>query len=145
MSQNKAPTNHGEIELDPAHLPEVRKQNNCCLTAILNNNQNIEDILKRFSNYNKLVRVIAYVMRWKHKVINKQIRVTHTKSLSVEELDNSIEIIIRLSQKVPFGKEIHSLKIDNHVNSDSKIFSLNPFLDETGILRVGGRLHNTNF
>lgn len=49
--------------------------------------------------------------------------------------------MIRLEQAINFTAEIKQLKASSGLSSSSKILSLNPFLDEHLILRIGGRLH----
>ena len=64
--------------------------------------------------------------------------------LKVEELDNAEKIIIRLIQRDEFASEIANLKEIKAVHKKSKLLSLNPFLDDHCVLRVGGRLkHST--
>nr|CAH7730421.1 unnamed protein product [Callosobruchus chinensis] len=46
-------------------------------------------------------------------------------------------------QAVTFSQEIKDLQYNGKVNKNSKLFSLYPFLDQTGIIRVGGRLSNS--
>lgn len=58
--------------------------------------------------------------------------------------------IIKLVQKASFAEEIKILSSRGNVNSDqhkvvnasSYLFNLDPFLDEQGILRVGGRIRH---
>uniref|UniRef100_A0A0K8VHT8 Integrase catalytic domain-containing protein n=1 Tax=Bactrocera latifrons TaxID=174628 RepID=A0A0K8VHT8_BACLA len=54
------------------------------------------------------------------------------------------EMLIRYQQKLQFREEIQSLEIKKEINHKSSIASLNPILDNKGILRVGGRLGNSN-
>ncbi|XP_043469456.1 uncharacterized protein LOC122503094 [Leptopilina heterotoma] len=49
-----------------------------------------------------------------------------------------------MTQRECFSEEIKQLAIENSVHSKSDLRSLNPFLDEEGLLRVGGRLTNSN-
>ena len=60
-------------------------------------------------------------------------------SLNVSELNAAHDIIIRHFQKKFFENEIASLRSGWALLRSSSIVSLNPFLDEKGILRVGGR------
>ncbi|XP_017765495.1 PREDICTED: uncharacterized protein LOC108554662, partial [Eufriesea mexicana] len=90
-----------------------------------------------FLCFNKLVRTIAYRLRLKNP---KQ----HRGPLSTEELEGAHDRIIRSVQHSHFPTELHDLRKFNKVNSKSRLLPLNPFLDEQGIMRVGGRLHRSN-
>lgn len=60
-------------------------------------------------------------------------------ALTVEKLNESLNILVKLVQKDVFYTEIHNLSSKNKLLNSSKILNLNPFLDSHGILRVGGR------
>ncbi|XP_047543172.1 uncharacterized protein LOC125075518 [Vanessa atalanta] len=49
-----------------------------------------------------------------------------------------------LPEKEQFETEIQNVKIKKTVNKKSKLKRLNPYLDEDGILRVGGRLRHSD-
>ncbi|XP_076301683.1 uncharacterized protein LOC143219699 [Lasioglossum baleicum] len=51
---------------------------------------------------------------------------------------------IDILQHEQFKKEIDTLNSGKALDKRSKILNLNPFLDERGILRVGGRLHHSH-
>nr|XP_042912271.1 uncharacterized protein LOC122272538 [Parasteatoda tepidariorum] len=63
--------------------------------------------------------------------------------LSNEEINASEQFLLRVIQNEEFGSEIRSLKLHEKVSPTSKIRNLNPLLDSNGVLRVGGRLGNT--
>ncbi|KAJ8928095.1 hypothetical protein NQ314_019375 [Rhamnusium bicolor] len=62
-------------------------------------------------------------------------------SLKVYELQDSLDVIIKFLQQKHFSHEISFLK-DNKAITNKGLLSLSPFLDQSGILRVGGRLSN---
>ncbi|XP_035221911.1 uncharacterized protein LOC118194814 [Stegodyphus dumicola] len=47
-------------------------------------------------------------------------------------------------QERNFTNEVRALKNNDELSSESKLRSLNPFVDESGVIRVGGRLENSN-
>ncbi|XP_066253588.1 uncharacterized protein [Euwallacea similis] len=63
----------------------------------------------------------------------------------VEELNEAQIILVKLAQYETFHKEIDELSKNNRLASDNRILNLNPFLDSAGVLRVGGRLTNSDF
>ena len=111
-------------------LPEAKKIV-CLITATSNVN-----ILQRYSSFNKLKRVIAYCMRFKFQKQYKGL-------LKVEELKNAEMIIVKLIQTVEFADDIHFLKQGKPIHKKSKLITLNPFLDNDDIMRVGGRINNS--
>jgi hypothetical protein len=52
--------------------------------------------------------------------------------------------IVQLLQKSEFQNEILALKNGKPLSDNSKLVSLNPFLDSSNIIRVSGRLKNAN-
>lgn len=50
--------------------------------------------------------------------------------------------IVKLIQHAHFSKEIEELKNNRNVSLKGKMNKLNPFIDDDGIVRVGGRLTN---
>nr|XP_012145447.1 PREDICTED: uncharacterized protein LOC100881684 [Megachile rotundata] len=95
------------------------------------------EILYKFSNFNKLIRVIAYCYRFYNR-INKKVKTVGP--LTIPELDFAHDIIIRLTQKESFQAEINSLKQETGSLQKCHLSALQPFIDSSGILRVGGRL-----
>jgi hypothetical protein len=90
---------------------------------------------ERFSSWKRLVRVTAWVLRMKLKLLAK-IRPTHESAaggecLTPEELERSQTFWIKEAQK----------SLDAKVKA-KELKMLSPFTDEEGIIRVGGRIDN---
>ncbi|CAG7646258.1 unnamed protein product [Allacma fusca] len=64
--------------------------------------------------------------------------------ISSEELSLSVRVLVRFVQHSAFASEIRAIAKHQRVHSDSNIKSLNPFLDQELVLRVGGRLDKAN-
>jgi len=58
------------------------------------------------------------------------------------ELNSALFRWIKITQQQCFEREITSLKSNKSLPPKSPVLSLNPFLDDLGILRVGGRLRH---
>lgn len=99
------------------------------------------NILTKYGNFNRLQRVIAYCKRFYHNL--KFPHKKHTRHITSEELTKAEETIIGLVQRETFSNEIQQLEKKQMVNRKSKLRTLNPFLDERGLLRVGGRLERS--
>ncbi|KAK9744294.1 hypothetical protein QE152_g7872 [Popillia japonica] len=65
-------------------------------------------------------------------------------SLTPSELNTSMITLIKIAQASSFAKEIHQLTQNGKLDNDSRLLSLNPFIDNEGILRVSGRLNRSN-
>lgn len=90
-----------------------------------------------FSTFLRLQKSFAYCLRFiKNSKPGSQ---KLSGSLSVEETKSSLLTLAKIVQSQYFSQEISQLKSGNPI-SDSSIISLNPFIDENDILRVGGRL-----
>lgn len=60
--------------------------------------------------------------------------------ISVNEFKSAVDEIIKVVQNAYCRAETSSLRNNQPLNTKSHISSLNPFLDDTRILRVGDRL-----
>lgn len=96
------------------------------------------DILEKYSSIIKLQRIIAYVFRYINNAKNKERKTTGP--LVLNELETSLSTIMKLTQFTEFEKEIKCLEKGTSLSPQSKLLTINPFLDSKGILRVGGRL-----
>ena len=87
----------------------------------------------RFSSWKKLVRVIAWVLRIKKKFLAKLKKTNESQMrqgpLSAQELEEGRKHVIRHAQK-----NLQSRLLNNEFKM------LSPFVDDEGIIRVGGRV-----
>ncbi|KYN05838.1 hypothetical protein ALC62_03227 [Cyphomyrmex costatus] len=109
-------------------IPELKR--NTCLIAI----QTDLNIFLKFSSYQRLLRIVAYCLRF--LPANK-----HRGLPCAEEIGNAEMLVLKLLQAIRFSDEIKQLNMG--VLKKSKFISLNPFLDEHGLIRVGGRLRKS--
>ncbi|XP_060536764.1 uncharacterized protein LOC132708412 [Cylas formicarius] len=119
-------------------LLEARKENIILSFTLLNN----LGLIERFSTYRKLIRITAYVLRFGYNLRHKKARRFDT--LLQCELDNAItKLCINIQHQV-FQTEIKCLNSNQNIPKGSKLLALSPFIDEIGLLRVGGRLKNSH-
>ncbi|XP_066585627.1 uncharacterized protein [Prorops nasuta] len=107
-----------------------------------NPHDEILDSLERFSNFPRVVRIIAYCIRWKTLYSNKDTPLSIGPSL--HELAYSKRCLFKLVQFRFFSAEVTLLSKGQAVRSGSALARLAPFIDEHGLIRVGGRLHNAD-
>lgn len=100
--------------------------------------------LEQFSSFTRLLRVTAWLIRFSRNCRARKNELNRiTGPLSVQELNQAKTYWISVSQKEYFAKEIKTLQSKARVPQSSSLLSLNPLLDEVGLLRVGGRESNS--
>ncbi|XP_061717053.1 uncharacterized protein LOC133524913 [Cydia pomonella] len=119
------------------NLPEVRTE--ITLSACIQDETFID--FERFSNFLRLKRAVAYVLRFISAC--KGMAVT-TQYLNDVELKNALNLLIKISQAESLPEYKLLLKSQT-LPKGSPLLKLNPFLDENSIMRVGGRLANSEF
>ncbi|XP_058798334.1 uncharacterized protein LOC131668296 [Phymastichus coffea] len=117
------------------------------------------DIYSRFSDYGRLIRSIAYLLRWRRKEPLRDSVPTTEKSkrgvryLSSAEIAYAERLILLLIQRENFSTEIKLLRSNDNkatgtlrgtFRNRTKFDEISPFLDGDGLIRVGGRLKNSN-
>lgn len=100
----------------------------------------VEQLWSKFSVWSKLLRVVTWCLRFIRNARGDRIL---TDFLDTKELKDAHDIIIKLVQRTEYDQEISAL-VKKTVLKKSPLISLNPFLDNCGLLRVGGRLRNAN-
>lgn len=128
---------------EEATLPEVKALTS--YTFAVNSKENLVNKVvefSRFSNFLRLKRTIAYVLRF---INNCKGQRNSSQALSVEELQKAGTLLIKLSQFETFYEEIETLSKGHQLHKRSKLLALNPFVDTEKVLRVGGRLGNSSF
>jgi hypothetical protein len=75
---------------------------------------------------------------YKNSLDSKKIRVVFDASAK------SNNVIVKSIQKRSFAEEYHQLSTGGGIEKNSTIRNLSPFLDENGVIRVGGRIRNAN-
>ena len=101
-------------------------------------------LANRYSSYRTLTHVTAWVRRAAHNFLapinNHPLK--RDEYLTVEELRQAINFLLKCSQRRTFTSEIALLTASppQAIKASSHILSLNPFMGQDGLLHVGGRL-----
>ncbi|GBM34142.1 hypothetical protein AVEN_18027-1 [Araneus ventricosus] len=117
------------------------KRNVTVSCAVTNDFDFLDKLLNLTNNYSKLIRILSFCCRFIKNCLHKNVE---TGFLTAAELDNAEQLLIKQVQSTTFAKEITALQDGKSVPVSSKLKSLDPFLDNNSILRVGGRLKNAN-
>ncbi|XP_075157510.1 uncharacterized protein LOC142230767 [Haematobia irritans] len=137
----KGPSNEWQMQSRTEFQTEEEGR---CIKAFFAYIKNFEDVLLRFSSYSRALRVMAYVYRF-IAMLRKRSSWTVELQVSVSELHNVKKKLTIVTQKAYFPEEYFNLFNGHPLRKTSSLLSLNPFLDEDGLMRVGGRLSNANF
>ena len=116
-----------------------------------------EGILERLesliSDWMRMKRVVAWILKYK-KILSSRVRQNSVKilpkiGLGVSLLEEAQREIIRLHQQQAFKEEVEALM--HSCNGDRKtlmtrssVYKLDHFINERGLLRVGGRLRKSS-
>ncbi len=103
---------------------------------------------ERFSSWRSLIRAIASIIHivqaYKANDHHNTCRSWHhcSKPRSVEELLQAETAIIRVYREKPTKKSLKCIVERNDIPRNSPLRKLSPYLDNGGLLRIGGRLKN---
>lgn len=135
-----------EFSIDNTQDPIYEiKSEHVTLTTVVESSEDF-NLVERFSSYTRLLHVTAYCFRFIHNGLHR-LRKTkrYTGNLYLSETNKALVTVVKLVQRKEFNKEIISLESKGHIPPKSSLLCLNPFIDDKGILRVGGRLSNSDF
>ncbi|XP_054746100.1 uncharacterized protein LOC129250502 [Anastrepha obliqua] len=93
---------------------------------------------KYINSFGKMQRIFGYV----NKFITSRIS-PRTSQLTFEDIHRGTQLLIRIVQRAQLWSEYVALKNNKFVHASSPIASLSPFLDDFGLIRVGGRLRHS--
>lgn len=124
----------------PVEDPEVKKKH-IALTTKTKDDDPIEILFNSTSNFHKLLCRIAAFLRLKEYL---QTRIMKRGKLSVDEITRAEREFCKYHQTCHFQSTLELLKKKKVLNRNDALRKLNPFLDEFGLLRIGGRLSKSN-
>ncbi|CAG7732169.1 unnamed protein product [Allacma fusca] len=125
-------------------LPEEEIKKAVLCMVVTGETFKFQDV-ERFSSWLKLVRTTAWCKRFLVNFKNKFTGLIFVRGeLMVDEIERAEQHWWRAVQRECFGEEMSLLLRNNAVHKNSKLFSLNPFLDNTGVMRVTGRTERSS-
>lgn len=105
----------------------------------------LDKLINRSSTWIRLLRVWAYCQRFIQRCGRKQVdRKAPTNALSAYDLKLAANAILRHSQATTFKEEMYQLQRKQPLKTRSPLLRFTPYLDEFGIIRVGGRIKNAD-
>ncbi|XP_060855378.1 uncharacterized protein LOC132933060 [Metopolophium dirhodum] len=129
--------------IPPSQLPEYKPSQ--CVCNIIVPDAPLEWI-NNFSSFTRLIRVTAWIIRFCQRTRQKRklLEPLSLEPLSREELDNAIIPLVITTQKNSFSNLLQTLQVPDAKVSPRSLAQLSPFVDVCGILRVGGRIRQSN-
>jgi hypothetical protein len=92
---------------------------------------------------NSLLQVTAYCKRFAYNcrqpLANRQFT-----ALTMQDLDQALTCCVKGAQRSSYEQELKELLNHQEVSAKSSLRTLHPFIDDKGVLRVGGRLQQSN-
>lgn len=138
-SSSEWPENKVEVqEASKRELKKLKSEN----FSIIHVAQSKEDWRLRpenYSNWLKLVRVSAWVIRFIENCKSKKDE-RITGALTATEIEDRMKDIIKETQREYFSDEFKSLSQKKPLPSNSKLIKLNPKIDTEMVIRSDGRL-----
>ena len=129
---------HEPIRLPKQLIPQVKADDpevKALASATSQKEPSLAKRLERLSSWKKAVKVtqlfLEKIYRHKKKYVTNSAK--HT---------NAIDEILKSVQCDHFS-EMETLRRGGQIDKNSKLFNLNPFVDDNGVMRVGGRLQNS--
>ena len=117
-------------------LTDLEARTTCTLTSGENATGN--PLLYHYSNITSLLRTTAWCLRW----LPRRDSLTLGCRLVPTEVEAARVRWLRLVQHQEFATDIQQLEGGRPLPNRSRLRRLNPYLDEQGLLRVGGRLRH---
>ena len=159
------PTSHWQIMQNKDYLEEIKstpKPAKINTSHILKESKVLEELAARHSNFHRMTRIFAYVLRFIYQIRRKLDKPFSNKSLFLSEMPLCIDRTVsmpekdfafmhwlRILQQTAYPQELLAAKLhkrssveyQNLISTKSPIQQLTPYLDEdVQLLRVGGRL-----
>lgn len=137
--EKELPAGSVKVEEVSEDDPELQKAQ--VLNTRAKEERTLLDSLSKFSDWKRVVKAIACLKR--HAKQSQGLKPKTSEATNVEERQESELFIIKLVQEEAFTSEIKSIKQCKEVRSkdkENKLHKQTPFLDEHGVLRVGGCL-----
>ncbi|GFV99611.1 integrase catalytic domain-containing protein [Trichonephila clavipes] len=127
---------------DPGELKNCSDLSNFFLDSATNSFVN--NLLNLSNDYFKINRVLSFICRFVYNCKSKESKRIGPLDLGELKKKKAEQLLLKLVQKEEFKVEMNGIQNSAMVPSNSRVKTLNPFIDSEGILRVGGRLRNSD-
>ncbi|XP_037906204.1 uncharacterized protein LOC119648507 [Hermetia illucens] len=87
---------------------------------------------------------MAHVLRFVRNARTTNHKEREKSLLTASEMEEALRVIVKEAQWDVYRESMQQLTCNKQLNNSDPLSSLHPFLDEFGLLRVGGRLEASN-
>ena len=98
-----------------------------------------DTLLNACSDWFKIRRTVAVFMKYGTWLKNKRVR---CDKISVNDMKQAETAIVRYVQNQAYNAEIKVLRAGRQLPKKNPLYALDPYVDEHGVMRVGGRLRH---
>lgn len=126
----------------PSHISEIsscEERPGLCHFSTLDKPLQLWNLISRYSSLYRLLRITTICQR----VIAKFKHTLHSSiidTISPKEIENVLFFWIQMTQHAHFKDTINSLLTNQPLSNSNSLLRFTPFVDNNGILRIGGRL-----
>ena len=140
---NYTPSESPNINITSMSLPEIK-----IVKTVLHTHKELYEsplscIYSKNNNFSKIINVVIYVKRF-IKALRRSSHSECNNDSEIFEKRKAIVTIVKEAQKEKYGSLIKSLKSKQPIPENLKLTELSPYLDNDGVMCVGGRLKNAN-
>lgn len=102
-----------------------------------------DELVSKYSSITKFQRTLAYILRFISNLKSDSTSRINGIHLTREELFHALYKACRQEQLKFYPGEMMQMTSKGEISKSSSLKSLSPFVDEFGLLRVGGRIENS--
>lgn len=128
-------------QLERSSVPGLKRPMPIVAAATDDENEGA-NVIDKFSSFTKLVRTISWCLRFAHNALKcRLIKGNLDKikgTLTNEELRRALNALVKSVQSQSFHNDL--INLEKNKPCSTGLMRLKPFLDENGLIRVGGRL-----
>lgn len=99
----------------------------------------IDRLVRDRSDLNSIKRSVAYLLRWTSNARSSAGK-RKVGPLDVDDLVRALNLLISRAQLLSYSSEVSRLKSGKQIDKSSPLINFTPFMDDQGLIRVGGRL-----
>lgn len=136
-------TNKFELNIEEREViqREERKEVRILVSQLIVDNW-VTRFAQKYSNFSRSCRILGWIKRFINNCRNREKIIQ--KFITIAETINVQSLIVKQLQELYFEEELVALNGEKCVSRSSQLRHLNPFIDEVGCLRVGGRIQSSN-
>ena len=112
----------------------------CLVNETTGDDSPTDRLLHHFSSIEKLKRSVAWLCKFGSWLSDKNGVLT---DISPEEIDQALHSVVRYVQKTTYTEEHQRLLANRGLVRSSPLYILEPYIDDSSLIRVGGRLKNS--